>query len=129
MSEYTITYGVNSPGTQDPFNITLRQYKQVKDPDEPLEESDLDYETQRAFQKIERNGLDSIISVIGDGWNGHRDQLEEKLETMAHDLGFDPEPDERTYPSGDPFLVVSGGRETLDEEERTEALSEMGFSI
>lgn len=58
MSEYTITYSGDSPGNQDPYNITLRRYKQIE------------------------------------------------------------APDERTPPPDDPYLVVSGGRETLDEMEQ-----------
>jgi len=127
MSKFRITYGVDSPQNQDPFNISNETFLELEKGE--MSESELDYEQAQAYQKLKRDRDEHLVSAIADNVNGNRDEAADRLRRIAAGMDWDQEVEADTYNrSGDMYLMVtSGGDQGQSVNKHDEALSAMGF--
>jgi len=73
---------------------------------------------------------EDATSVIADRLNGDADEAKELLSRISQDKGWGADPDERQYPSGDKYLIVTssmgGGMEA---DEAKDKLSSFGVDV
>jgi hypothetical protein len=131
--EYRISLGVDAGRNREPLNIPTHVIKKVDNGE--LTVDDLDREQAEAYQILDR-GDDKVISASASNWDDRsaREEASDMLVAIARNNDWvngeseDEIVDMDTYPSGDPYLIVSsGGESQMSSDEHKEALSSKGI--